>query len=224
MSPVHFEVAARSSMAAESASFCFARCYRPAGVTLAVGLAALWVVASVRGSNGPARLSDASPGRLTLANPHVVVLKSKRRLHLFDGPTLVRTYPTALGPDPVGDKRRAGDGCTPEGVFRICTKRHDSRHHRFLGLDYPNAETARRGLTEGLLTPGEARAIAAAAAAGRCPSWLTPLGGGIGLHGCGDATPSPGSDWTAGCIALADRDIEELFDVLRLGDQVEILP
>ena len=52
---------------------------------------------------------------------------------------------------------------------------------------------------------------------------LTSLGGS-GLHGCGDATPSPGSDWTAGCIALADRDIEELFDVLRLGDQVEILP
>ena len=211
-------------MAAETASFCVARCYRSAGVTLAMGLAALWVVASVRGGIGPTRLSDASPSRLTLANPRVVVLKSKRRLHLFDGLTLVRTYPMALGPDPVGDKRRAGDGRTPEGVFRICTKKQDSRHHRFLGLDYPNAKTARRGLTEGLLTPGEARAITAATVTGRCPSWLTALGGGIGLHGCGDTTPGPGSDWTAGCIALANRDIEELFDVLRLGDEVEILP
>ena len=61
--------------------------------------------------------------------------------------------------------------------------------------------------------------VIAAHETNRCPSWSTALGGGIGLHGHGSA-----GDWSAGCIALDDTDIEELFDVLRVGDQVEILP
>ena len=211
-------------MATWSTTFCFARCCRSATITLMIGLAALWAVASVRGSADNDRPADTPLPVLRLANPRVVVLKSKRRLHLFDGRTLVRIYPVALGPEPVGDKRRAGDGRTPEGVFRICTKNRDSEHHRFLGIDYPNAKTARRGLEEGMLTAGEARAIMAAVAEGRCPSWLTPVGGGIGLHGCGSTTPRPGSDWTAGCVGLTNRDVDELFEVLRCGDMVEILP
>ena len=93
-----------------------------------------------------------------------------------------------------------------------------------MGLDYPNVETARRGLDRGLLTAGEARAIVAAIDEGRCPPWLTPAGGGIGIHGYGTAQARPGTDWTAGCIGLTDRDVEELFQVLRVGDVVEILP
>jgi lipoprotein-anchoring transpeptidase ErfK/SrfK len=54
--------------------------------------------------------------------------------------------------------------------------------------------------------------------------WSTALGGGIGLHGTGDAGLAGGGDWSAGCVALSDADIEELFGVLRIGDVVEILP
>ncbi|MHC4065180.1 MAG: L,D-transpeptidase family protein [Planctomycetota bacterium] len=161
---------------------------------------------------------------LDLQSPHVVVLKSKRCLHLFDGETLIRTYPIALGHSPVGAKRRVGDGRTPEGTFRICSKKERSRYHRFLGIDYPDAESARRGLASGLLTAGEAEAIREASAEGRCPPWTTALGGGIGFHGGGIARPNAGADWTAGCIALSDAHIAELFEVLRLGDAVEILP
>jgi murein L,D-transpeptidase YafK len=211
-------------MSNEPTTFCLARCCRSAAITLAIGLAGLWVAASVRGSAGPNRPAHYDDRDAGVTNPHVVILKSKRRLYLLDGPTLVRTYPIALGPSPVGDKLLAGDGRTPEGVFRICTKKRWSEHHRFLGIDYPDAETARRGLAEGLLTPGEAEAISTARGEGRCPPWLTAVGGGIGLHGHGQAGPRTGTDWTAGCIALADRDIEELFDVLRFGDEVEILP
>jgi murein L,D-transpeptidase YafK len=156
---------------------------------------------------------------LFLSSPRVVVLKAKRSLHLFDGEVLVRSYSIDLGTDPSGPKLRQGDGQTPTGVFRVVTKNAASCYHRFLGLDYPNAEAVERGLRQGLLSPGEASSIRDALAGGRCPDWSTALGGGIGIHG-----HRRGSDWTAGCIALADEHVEELFSVLRIGDPVEILP
>ena len=169
---------------------------------------------------GPRPPGEDALRPLSLTIPRVVVLKSKRTLYLLDNHDLVRTYPVVLGPCPTGDKVRAGDGRTPLGTFRICTKNAGSRNHRFLGIDYPNADVARRGFELGLITPGEAGAIFDAAAGDRCPPWTTPLGGGIGLHGGGTAP----ADWTAGCIALSDVHIEELFQVLRIGDAVEILP
>jgi len=166
--------------------------------------------------------SDVSvqlPGRLELVHPRVVVLKSARKLHLFDGSVLIRTYDIALGFAPVGQKVVEGDGCTPLGRFRICTKNPDSGYHRFLGINYPDPAAANRAHRDGLISLGERSSIVAAHKNNRCPVWSSALGGGIGLHGSGTAT-----DWTAGCIALDDRDVEELFDVLRLGDSVEILP
>lgn len=176
---------------------------------------AVWTTNAVVGRG----LADGSAGPHIVQHPRVIVLKSKRTLHLFDGDRLVRTYPVALGYQPTGQKHHAGDGCTPEGWFRICSRNPQSKYHRFLGLDYPDPRAAQNGLREGLITFGEFRDIIAAHAQQRCPSWSTGLGGGIGLHGHGTA-----GDWTAGCIALDDADIEELFGVLRVGDVVEILP
>lgn len=156
---------------------------------------------------------------LKVAQPHVVILKGRRVLYLFDGHQLVRTYVIDLGTNPVGPKARDDDGRTPEGRFRIVTRNPSSRYGRFLGISYPDEAAARRGVAEGYLSPGEADEIREALAAGCCPSWTTSLGGGLGLHGGGR-----GADWTAGCVALHDADVEELFAVLRVGDVVEILP
>ena len=158
-------------------------------------------------------------GVLDLERPRIVVLKSKRVLHLFDGDRLVKTYPVALGRHPVGQKQCEGDGRTPEGRFHLVTKNRQSKYHRFLGLDYPDSAAVERGRRQGLITDGEARSITDALAAGRCPSWTTALGGAIGIHGHGAST-----DWTAGCVALEDDQAEQLFDLLRVGDEVEILP
>jgi murein L,D-transpeptidase YafK len=151
--------------------------------------------------------------------PRAVILKNQRALHLFDGEALVRTYAIDLGTAPVGQKRRKGDGRTPTGRFRVVTKNATSTYHRFIGIDYPNEEAVGWGLGQGLISPGEAVAIRDALAAGRCPDWGTALGGGIGIHGRGK-----GHDWTAGCVALSDPHVEELFSILRIGDPVEILP
>jgi len=180
-----------------------------------VGVLLLSTTGAVAGGG----VRGARPAVLLLSRPYVVVVKAARRLHLFDGETLVRTYPIDLGAVPGGPKLHASDGRTPVGRFQIITRNERSPHHRFLGISYPDEPAVARGLQDGLISPGEAASIRRALAAGRCPDWSTALGGGIGIHG-----GRTGSDWTAGCIALSDEHVEELFGVLRIGDPVEILP
>jgi murein L,D-transpeptidase YafK len=170
-------------------------------------------------SGATRRQEPAWPPVVAVAEPRVVVLKHAHLLHLFDGERLVRTYPVDLGRSPVGQKQRENDARTPIGRFRVVTKNAESQYHRFLGLDYPDLAAVERGLRLGLISEGQATALRSAHEVGRCPDWSTELGGGIGIHGC-----RRGSDWTAGCLAMSDEHVEELFAVLRVGDPVEILP
>ena len=197
--------------------FSYRRCARTAAGVMACGTALLLLAGAVASALGDSRSSH--PLEVPLHEPRVVILKAKHQLHLFDGDRLVRSYAIDLGFNPVGQKRLAGDGRTPEGRFRLVVKNSASQYHRFLGIDYPNSEAADFGLKHGLISSGEAASIYRALEAGRCPEWGTALGGGVGIHG-----RRKGTDWTAGCVALSDKNVEELFRVLRLGDSIEILP
>jgi murein L,D-transpeptidase YafK len=157
------------------------------------------------------------PLKLPLASPHVVVSKSKRRLDLYSGGRVVRTYRVALGKSPSDDKERQGDYRTPEGEFYVCVKNVASRFYLSLGLSYPNREDAERGLRDHLITRAEHERIAAAIDKGLRPPWDTALGGEIFIHGGGS-----GSDWTWGCVALDDADVRELFDAVPKGTRVVI--
>ena len=159
------------------------------------------------------------PLRLPLAEPRIVVEKGARRLRLYAGGEVVRVRRVVLGFAPEGDKERQGDGRTPEGEFRVCMKNERSRFYLSLGLDYPGAEDADRGLGAGLITRAQHRRILRAAGAGRCPPWDTALGGEIFIHGGGTA-----SDWTLGCVALENDEVKELFDAVPLGTPVVIEP
>ncbi len=156
---------------------------------------------------------------IRVRDPHVVIVQSTHRMHLFDGESLVRSYPIDLGVEPNGLILRAGDGRTPVGRFRIVSKNANSPHHRFLGIDYPNEAAVASGLRSGLISPGEAASILERARSPGRPAWGTTLGGGLGIHG-----RRIGRDWTGGCVAMSDAHVEELFAVLRVGDPVEILP
>jgi murein L,D-transpeptidase YafK len=148
----------------------------------------------------------------------LIIAKHNRALVVYDGDEEVMRVPVVLGRNP-GDKRREGDLATPEGAFYICSKNLDSQYHRFLGLSYPNLEDADRGLLEKLITTAEYEQIRDAIAQKKCPPWKTALGGEVGLHG-----PCPNVTWTHGCIAMSVEQIERLYDLLEIGDEVTVLP
>jgi len=157
------------------------------------------------------------PLKTPLANPKIVVSKSKRRLILYSDGQPVRLYRVGLGTDPVNDKLRQGDRRTPEGEFYIFTKNERSAYYLSLGLSYPNIEDAERGLRDGLITRGQYDQIVNAIQRKEMPPQQTALGGEIYIHGNGSK-----SDWTWGCVALEDEEIRELFDVVPIKTPVII--
>src|SRR5580765_206175 len=154
-----------------------------------------------------------------LSNSRIVVKKAERKLFLYSGSKLVRTYRIGLGLNPIGDKVREGDRRTPEGDFYIFTKNDKSAFYLSLGISYPNAAHAERGLREGLITKAQYDEIQIALKAKKTPPQNTRLGGDIYIHGNGG-----GSDWTWGCVALEDRDVRELFQAIPVGTPVRIEP
>lgn len=163
--------------------------------------------------------SPRVPLKLPLVNPKIVVQKSRRRLSLYAGERLLRTYRVGLGFSPVADKTRAGDGATPEGSFYVFTKNEHSAYYLSLGVSYPNEEDAERGLRDGLITKNQYRQIMRALRTKSTPPQYTALGGLIYIHGNGSSR-----DWTWGCVALEDADMRELFDAVPKGTPVVIEP
>ncbi|HHW32076.1 MAG TPA: L,D-transpeptidase [Clostridiaceae bacterium] len=128
-----------------------------------------------------------------------------------------------------GDKEREGDLRTPRGEFYICSKvvyeksktvKEGNLGTRWMQLSYPNIEAADRGLENNLISKEVYDRIKEAIEKKETPPQNTPLGSAIGIHG--GAKHSFPRDWTAGCIGMYDKDIEEIFDYLKIGDRVQI--
>ena len=164
-----------------------------------------------------AAASHTNPLKLPLISPRIVVKKAERKLFLYSGGKIVRSYHVGLGLSPVGDKLRQGDRRTPEGDFYIFTKNDKSAFYLSLGISYPNARHAERGLRDGLITKAQYDSITRALQAKKTPPQNTALGGDIYIHGNG-----AGSDWTWGCVALENEDVRELFNAVPLGTPVTI--
>lgn len=147
----------------------------------------------------------------------IIVRKNERRLDLFEGENLRKTYLVALGSCPLGAKEVEGDGKTPEGKYYIFTKNRKSKFHLSLAISYPSPEDAEFGRSKGLISGKELAEITAADELRAKPPQKTGLGGEIYIHGGGID-----GDWTEGCIAMADEDISELFDLVERGTTVEI--
>ncbi|WP_116131264.1 murein L,D-transpeptidase family protein [Tropicimonas sp. IMCC34043] len=134
----------------------------------------------------------------------VLIDKSDRRMTLFSDGRPVKSYPVALGYAPRRAKMQEGDGRTPEGVYRIDRRNPKSAYHLSLGINYPLPEHRRL-----------------ARAAGVSP------GGDIFIHGQPNrrkGMPALAGDWTAGCVAITDEAIEELWRVIPTGTDVVIRP
>jgi hypothetical protein len=136
----------------------------------------------------------------------IIVDKYSRKLVLYYNGEPLISYKAELGKNWVGDKRVRGDKATPEGMYRITKKfLHDSTtYHKALLLDYPNEEDT--AIFEGMIAKGQLPKNA-------------KIGGMIEIHGNG----GKGSDWTAGCIALTDREMDSLFSKVKIGTRVTIV-
>ena len=143
----------------------------------------------------------------------LVAHKEAHRLEVYSGDRLLATYRIAIGGGAAGPKRWEGDRRTPEGVYRIDRRHRSRRYHRFLHVSYPSDEDLRR--YEALRARGEVPV-------GR------GIGGDIGVHGeargeeLGRVDPS--GDWTDGCIAISDREIEALYEAVVRDAVIEIRP
>jgi murein L,D-transpeptidase YafK len=136
----------------------------------------------------------------------IKVYKAKRLLETYYKGKLIKSYKISLGGSPVGHKQEEGDNKTPEGAYVINDKNPNSAYHKNLGISYPNAQD-----------------IKAAKKRGKSP------GGDIKIHGLPNGMGSIGkahllSDWTLGCLALTNEEIDELYDAVPIGTPILIYP
>ncbi|WP_374426470.1 murein L,D-transpeptidase family protein [Paracoccus sp. (in: a-proteobacteria)] len=134
----------------------------------------------------------------------VVVNKGARQMLLMHGNTVLKAYRIGLGNEPIGHKQYEGDGKTPEGLYYIDRRNPDSRYHLSVGVSYPNPQDS-----------------ALAASVGRS------AGSDIFIHGQGPegrALSKQKADWTAGCIAVSDAEIEDVYAMIPDGTPILITP
>ena len=136
----------------------------------------------------------------------IVVQKSARKLQLYSNGKIVKSYDVALGRNPVGHKQREGDSKTPEGTYCITHHNPRSAYHLSLEISYPNEKDKENAKKLGV-----------------------SAGGNIMIHGLPNYAPFLGSlhrlkDWTQGCIAVNNQEIEDIYAAVKDGTVIEILP
>jgi murein L,D-transpeptidase YafK len=179
-------------------------------------LAAPGAAAHAAGTNG----NGAGPNGYGL--PVLEVWKAQRKMELRNaGGAVEAKFPIVLGMQPREPKRIQGDGRTPVGRYYISEKNERSRFRRFLGLNYPNIDDAERGYWDRLIDSRQWADIFFANLRGDVPPWSTRLGGRVGIHGYGGRPELP-VDWTEGCIAVPDADIDFIFYRVPIGTPVVI--
>ena len=136
----------------------------------------------------------------------VLILKGDRELRLLAGGRTLRTYPVALGFAPDGPKRQSGDGRTPEGVYVLDRRNPDSKFYRSIHISYPGPADRQRAQRLGV-----------------------DPGGDIMIHGLPNGREWIGEeharfDWTEGCIAVTNAEMDEIWAMVDDGTPIEIQP
>ena len=132
----------------------------------------------------------------------VVVNKGARQMLLLHGNTLLKAYRIGLGNEPIGHKQFEGDGKTPEGLYYIDRRNPNSRYHLSVGISYPSPADHARAMAQGV-----------------------QVGSDIFIHGQGpEGRAATKRDWTVGCIAVTDAEIEEIYAMVPDGTPIMIYP
>jgi murein L,D-transpeptidase YafK len=157
----------------------------------------------------------------------VIISRSSQELKIMDGEQIVKQFHVAYGKGGKGAKRVLGDEKTPLGVYKIIKFKGDSQFHYFMHLDYPNLLDAWYGYKNKVITATEFKNITTAIKNNNIPPQNTKLGGYIGIHGLGDTTDQKLAihneiNWTQGCIAMTNDEINDLKKYVGIGTRVII--
>ena len=168
-----------------------------------------------------------SPPMIFAEDYQVIVLKSNKELILKKSNNIIKKYRIATGKGGNGTKRKRGDSKTPLGVYRISKLNKSKRFHYFIHLDYPNLIDAWYGFKNEVIDGNDFKRIANAYKKRISPPQDTKLGGQIGIHGIGKTTTKKLAihqelNWTDGCIALTNDDINDLMKFIKIGTTVVI--
>ena len=149
---------------------------------------------------------SASPPPLpaSAASDKVLVLKSQRKLYLMQGGKILKRYKVSLGGHPVGPKIREGDRKTPEGKYVLDWHNTESQFYKSIHISYPNENDLARAEKLGV-----------------------PPGGDLFIHGQPNDFTGPGKqpgDWTDGCIAVSNQEMDEIWQAVPDGTTIEIRP
>jgi murein L,D-transpeptidase YafK len=151
-----------------------------------------------------------NPDTMNKDSVSILVNKAQNVLEVYYRRRRIRSYQAVFGPKPLVAKCVEGDRCTPEGAYRIKLKKPQSKYHKFMLLDYPNDSSIvrfNRMKAQGLI-PQTAR-----------------MGGDVGIHGIwqgGDDVIEMGMGWTDGCVAIKNKDIDDLYPLVGVGTPVII--
>lgn len=153
-------------------------------------------------------LSHARPNPLAAQRPidKVLVIKSERQLHLVSRGETLKSYRISLGKQPHGAKTREGDQRTPEGFYWIDWRKSSDKYNLAMHISYPNARDLARARAEGL-RPGNMIMLHGTPVDEEYPEWF--------FHSL---------DWTEGCIALQNGDMQEIWQQVKDGTLIEIRP
>lgn len=159
---------------------------------------------------GSKKRSAVNAKILPVGTVYLIIDKSDYELNVYDDRGWFATYPVVFGNNTLDDKKMEGDRCTPEGVFRIVSKKVHDKWDRFMCLDYPTKESYEKFNTRKLRgeIPTDAR-----------------IGGGVGIHGTwphDDYIIDRFKNWTNGCISMKNKDVEDLYSYLPVGTRVTI--
>lgn len=152
----------------------------------------------------PAFSASGAPLQGSVMADKVLVLKGQRKLFLMRGDEVLKSYSISLGGNPVGPKVRQGDSKTPEGIYVLDRHNSKSQYHRSIHISYPNAEDVARAKKLGV-----------------------PPGGDVFLHGQPhefSGTSQQLGDWTDGCIAVTNAEMDEIWRAVADGTPIEIRP
>lgn len=177
-----------------------------------VVLYAVFMISCEKKASTPEKVEEPALTELLSKGVSVDILidKSDYKLSVFFADKLIKEYNVVFGGNPVDDKEKEGDKCTPEGVFGIRDKYPHARWSKFIWIDYPNAESWKKfnqRRAKGIIKENES------------------IGGEVGIHGVPEGMDyliDEKQNWTLGCISLKNKDVDEIYPFITKKSKITI--